>query len=116
MIDVPEGITREELYQKGIYPVLEHRYEKYANGESLNDLATRAEAALRECVFPHLDADAHIAIASHGLCISEMVSALMRLDPEADKSISYQGLLNTAWTRVNIQQKVDFSSRVIVSD
>ncbi|KAJ2925432.1 hypothetical protein H1R20_g11725, partial [Candolleomyces eurysporus] len=105
-IDIPEGTTREELQKKGIYPVYWGRDEKFDGGESLDDLFRRSEEALKEFVFPYLDTDDHIAIASHGLCISELMSVLVKLDPKADQSESYRGLLNTAWTRVQLKRRV----------
>lgn len=97
----------QELYDKGIFPVLSGgRNVKFPEGESLNDLARRAEEAIAECVLPHIQSDSHIVIASHGLCISELVAALLRLDPDARRDISYAGLLNTAWTRVVVTTRV----------
>ncbi|KAJ2914815.1 hypothetical protein MD484_g5614, partial [Candolleomyces efflorescens] len=104
-ISIPEGSTREELEKKGIYPVHWERDGKFDGGESLDDLFHRAEEALKECVFPYLDSDDHIAIASHGLCISELMSVLVKLDPRADQTASYRGLLNTAWTRVQLKRR-----------
>ncbi|KAJ4473119.1 phosphoglycerate mutase [Lentinula aciculospora] len=92
---------------EGIYPVLYHRDEKFPDAESLNDLASRAEAAIAECVIPHLQSEGHthIAMVSHGLCISELVAALLRLDPDSRRDVSYKGLLNTAWTRATVSPK-----------
>ncbi|KAF8888627.1 histidine phosphatase superfamily [Infundibulicybe gibba] len=91
----PENATLEELYKRGIFPVLYGRDEKFPEAESLNDLARRAEEALAECVLPHLEEsftkDVHVVIASHGLCISELIVALLRLDPAARRDISYAG-------------------------
>lgn len=108
VIDTPQGKTLEELFEQGIFPVLKSRDARFPEGESLNDLAHRAESAIVDCVVPHLEAegDVHIAIASHGLCISELVAALLRLDPESRRDISYAGLLNTAWTRAVVSVKV----------
>jgi len=50
----------------------------------------------------------HVALVSHGLCICEMVAALVALDYERrSKGLEvpdreYAGLLNTAWTRATI--------------
>ncbi|KAJ7359263.1 hypothetical protein DFH08DRAFT_952420 [Mycena albidolilacea] len=77
-------------------------FPKVPEGESLNDLAHRAESAIAGCVLPHLAAAEgamHITIFGHGLCIPELVAALFRLDPDSRRDISYAGLLNTAWTR-----------------
>jgi broad specificity phosphatase PhoE len=88
--------------------VLTGRNEKFPEGESLKDLEHRATEAVAECILSHLHEDgAHIAIASHGLCISELVAAVIRLDPELKKrTTSYTGLLNTAWTRVQLTPRV----------
>lgn len=106
VMSIPPDTTREELHAQNIYPVYYGRHEKFPEGESMDDLRDRAVEALRQCVLPHIDDDeAHVAIASHGLCISEMMGALVSLDPEADQTVSYKGLLNTAWTRVHIQRR-----------
>ncbi|KAJ7892773.1 histidine phosphatase superfamily [Mycena olivaceomarginata] len=109
VIETPPNKTFEELYADGIFPVLKGRDEKFPEAESLNDLARRAESAIADCVVPHLAAaaegDIHIAIASHGLCISELIAALLRLDPDSRRDISYAGLLNTAWTRAVVSVK-----------
>jgi len=116
VLDTPEGIPMETLFEQKIFPVLHGRNEKFPGGESLDDLARRAEVAIQECVLPHLPAHTpvsedryqgvHVVLASHGLCIGEMVSALIRLDPEADQKKTYYGLQNTAWTRVDVRVKV----------
>jgi len=112
VLDAPEGIPIETLYEQKIFPVLHGLDEKFPGGESLNDLARRAEVAIQECVWPHLphipvsedqSPGIHVALASHGLCIGQMVSALIRLDPEADQKKTYYGLKNTAWTRMDIR-------------
>ncbi|KAJ7064840.1 phosphoglycerate mutase [Mycena amicta] len=105
----PGNHTLDDLFAQGIFPVLYARDAKFPEGESLDDLARRAEGAIAEFVVPHLPAastgNVHIGIASHGLCISELVSALLRLDPESRRDISYAGLLNTAWTRAVVTVK-----------
>ncbi|KAF9568643.1 phosphoglycerate mutase-like protein [Agrocybe pediades] len=106
IINRPDGVSLEELHKQDIYPVLYGRDQKFPEGESVNDLAARADRAIKDCVLPHLtsgDEEAHIALASHGLCIGELVSALIRLDPEADRNRTYTGLFNTAWTRATVQ-------------
>lgn len=108
VIETPRGYSLTELYEQGIFPVIRTRDGKFPEGESLDDLALRAEKAIAECVVSHLatEGDAHIAIASHGLCISELIAALIRLDPDSRRDISYAGLLNTAWTRAVVKVKV----------
>ena len=58
--------------------------------------------------------DVHVALVSHGLCISELVSALVGLDYERRSKgqevpdRQYAGLRNTAWTRATIELAVGF--------
>ncbi|PPQ87653.1 hypothetical protein CVT25_011491 [Psilocybe cyanescens] len=105
-------VPLELLYEKAIFPVLHDRDAKFPESESLNDLASRAEKGIRECVLPHLQesqfpevahSDIHIAIASHGRCIGELLSALLRLDPEAERDLKFTKLANTAWTRMYVR-------------
>lgn len=114
LLNAKPELSLEEHIAQGIFPVLHHREEKFPEGESVNDLAQRADQAIRELVLPHVWSAAregskgvHIAVASHGLCISELIQALLRQDasgvlPE-DK---YRGLRNTAWTRLTVDIKV----------
>jgi broad specificity phosphatase PhoE len=120
------GLTDQEHFDQQFYPVLTDRDGKFPEGESLNDLARRANQALDELVFPHVykalkdrktstdDDVVNIALVSHGLCISEMVAALVRRDSEVQQNktviigVTYSGLLNTAWTRASIDVPVDF--------
>jgi broad specificity phosphatase PhoE len=109
----PEGIPIETLFEQKVFPVRHRRDEKFPEGESLDDLACRAEVAIQECVLPHLlhapipedqHSGLHVALVSHRACIGEMMLALIRLDPEADQErTQYPGPLNAAWTRVDIR-------------
>jgi len=109
------GLTDEEHWAKGVFPVLDGRKEKFPGGESLDDLRDRAKQAIRELLLPIVrDAvkekkrDVHVAFVSHGLCISEMVATLVSLDYERRSrglevpDRQYAGLMNTAWTRATI--------------
>jgi len=101
-----KDLTREQLCERGIFPFLLDRDDRFPEGESMNDLQARAELAINDIVLPYVKEEAfsgediHIAIVSHGLCISELVSALMRLDHFKAGGGDWTGLLNTAWTRV----------------
>ncbi|KAL5519845.1 hypothetical protein ACEPAG_1505 [Sanghuangporus baumii] len=106
-----ENLSREEQYARGIYPVIYNRKDKLPDGESLNDLQARAERAMEEIVMPHVwnaaktGEKAHIAIVSHGLCVSELIAALVRKDRDVQARAQggkWTGLMNTAWTRVTI--------------
>ena len=56
--------------------------------------------------------DVHVALVSHGLCISELVAALVGLDYERRSKgqevpdRQYAGLMNTTWTRTTIDPAV----------
>ena len=107
-----KGKTLEQMYAEGIFTVPETRSDKFPEGESRDDVATRAERGLQEWVMPFVWKAArsgtwgeHIAVVSHGLCISELVAALMRKNAESAPQREYVGLLNTAWTRVVITVK-----------
>ncbi|OBZ71592.1 hypothetical protein A0H81_08444 [Grifola frondosa] len=106
-------LTLEDHFAQGLYPVLHDRSQRFPEGESLNDLADRAKAAIEELVMPHVLRAAregmkgiHIAVVSHGLCISELVPALLLKDASGvHPENKYRGLLNTAWTRVTVDVK-----------
>ncbi|CAG8688661.1 1619_t:CDS:2, partial [Acaulospora colombiana] len=90
--------TEEEVYYT-IY----NRHEKFPDGESLDDLADRAEKALDQTVWSHVQEalksggheNIHIVVVSHGLAISELVAASL-------SGKSYSGLVNTGWTQLQI--------------
>lgn len=106
------GLTLEQHYEQGVYPVLHGRSEKFPEGESLDDLTTRADKAAEEIMMPHIQAaiksgerGVHVAIVSHGLCISQLIPALLRRGARGDPGRHYKGLLNTAWSRVTVELK-----------
>ncbi|KAF8442827.1 histidine phosphatase superfamily [Boletus edulis BED1] len=103
----------DDHFRDGQYPVLFERHEKFPDGESLDDVAVRAERFIRDHVLkPHLSRaisgveDIHVAVVSHGLCISELVPALLKRSVGGSPAKDYRGLQNTAWTRVTVQPKV----------
>ena len=137
-----------ETQEGEVYVTIRNRHDKFPGGESLDDLARRAEAAVDALLWPHLDdarayydarnADAntsagagagavngdgededgegegeeqlgyHVVVVSHGLCISELVAAVLRrsADPAAGVGIRFRGLVNTGWTRLQIRPLV----------
>ncbi|THH20081.1 hypothetical protein EW146_g1183 [Bondarzewia mesenterica] len=104
-----EGLSLEDHYARGIYPVLHKDHEKFPGAESLHDLAERAKQAIRELVLPLVWRAAnegkkgvHIAVVSHGLCISRLIAELLKNDADGPDNGDYRGLLNTAWTRVAV--------------
>lgn len=109
------GLSDEEHWAKGIFPIPSGRKAKFPEGESLDDLRARAGQAFKELVVPIIRdvvkekrENVHVALASHGLCISELVAVVVSMDHERrSKGLEvpdrqYAGLLNTAWTRVTI--------------
>lgn len=115
--------TLEEHFADGRYPVLYERTQKFPGGESLDDLAARADEAVRQLLLHHIlqaarigSQDDHIALVSHGLCISEMVAALVKRNHEGTPDTSYRGLRNTAWARVTVQVKGERAGEVVCID
>ena len=108
------GLSLEEHFAKGIWPVLHGRSQKFPGGESLDDLGARATKAIHELVMPHIwqtaregKAGVNIALASHGLCISELIPALLVKDESGHHpGDKYKGLYNTAWTRLTVEVQV----------
>ena len=106
----------DDHFRDGQYPVLFDRNERFPNGESLNDLAVRAERSIDDLVLkPYLSRaissgaeDVHVAVVSHGLCIGELIPALLKRNDGGLPTRDYTGLQNTAWTRLTVQVKVMF--------
>lgn len=103
------GLTLDEHFEKGIYPALRGRLERFPGGESLDDLAKRARQALNQLLLPYIweeSDEAHMVIVSHGLFLSELISALVQrcttgnATSESIKSRNFRGMKNTAWTKV----------------
>lgn len=104
------ALSLEEHHAKGLYPIHHERWQKFPEGESLDDLAQRARRAVEEVVMPHIweaiqgkKTGAHVAIASHGLLIAEMIPTLLKKGVTSTGTCeNYKGMLNTAWTRVTV--------------
>lgn len=112
-------INLEEEMAKGVYPMLYRNDEKFPEGESIDELAQRANRANSALVLPHVWQAAkegktgiHIAVVSHGLCISQMISELLKMSAKQDER-DYRGLLNTAWTRLVIDIEVRTHGQMI---
>ncbi|KIM25784.1 hypothetical protein M408DRAFT_204117 [Serendipita vermifera MAFF 305830] len=123
----PDSSPNAKSEAEQVYYTIHTRHGKFEDGESLDDLARRAEEAIDTTVWPHVvealrprksaaanDAgerpeDAHIVLVSHGLAISELAAALLRRSPPGAESSphtrnprSLRGLPNTGWTQVCI--------------
>lgn len=112
--DQTPSLSLEEHFARGIWPVLHERSQKFPEGESVDDLYARAAKAIDELVMPHLwhavregKSGVHVALASHGLCIGEMIPALLVKDESGvHPGDKYRGLQNTAWTRLTVEVEV----------
>lgn len=103
----------EDHFRDRQYPILFDRTQRFPNGESSNDVAARAERAINDLVLkPYLPRaisgsnDVHVAVVSHGVCISELIPVLLKRDNGGVPPSNYRHLLNTAWTRITVQVKV----------
>ncbi|KAF9464222.1 phosphoglycerate mutase [Collybia nuda] len=105
------ALSLAEHFARGEYPWLQSRTERFPEGESLEDVARRAEDAVEEIVLPYVwnvvkdeTEGVHIAIVSHGLFIREAIAALMRKTGhiEGVNPQDYRGLQNTGYIKVTI--------------
>ncbi|KIY45645.1 phosphoglycerate mutase-like protein, partial [Fistulina hepatica ATCC 64428] len=111
------------------------RSQRFPGGESLAEVAQRAEKALDDILLPLLDRqyghssgksanrtssapcqDRHIAVVSHGIFIRELVTAFLRRDTTGRVHPHVHCALgNTGWMRVRVE-KVEGSLRVDVTE
>ena len=111
-------ITLSVHYAQGKFPAIYTRTEKFPGGESLEDMAKRADNVIDEVLFPYVwqefkgAAPMTVAIVSHGLFIAELVARLVkRGDVDLDNTLQVEarnlrGLKNTAFTKVQVTFKV----------
>ncbi|KAH7101953.1 phosphoglycerate mutase-like protein [Auriculariales sp. MPI-PUGE-AT-0066] len=105
-----------------VYHVPTGRDDLFPGGESLNLLRQRA---IKQVLEPHLlpliwaargkdEADGGAVVcASHGLCISELCSAIVDRDPDIPKGkYAFAGLHNTAWHAIRVGVKGESSGTV----
>jgi broad specificity phosphatase PhoE len=120
------GLTLEEHYAKGLYPPPRGSSTKFPGGESRDELAARAQRAIRELMLPldihktNEDGDGrrgeqeiNVAIVSHGLTIRQLVRALLlaaeKPDTKQINGLGRQFLQNTGWARISVTtQPVSF--------
>lgn len=109
------GLSLADHYSKGKFPAVYSRHDKFPEGESLDDLAQRADTVINDILFPHLleekegDITRTIAIVSHGLFIGELLAAILRRNHDRDATFNNHhswGMKNTAWTKVAVTLKV----------
>ncbi|KAH9041835.1 phosphoglycerate mutase [Lactarius hengduanensis] len=102
------ALTFQENAAMGAYPDCYSDDDRFPEGESLKDVAKRGKIALTKFVLPHVWQAAkegktgiHVAIVSHGLCISELISELLEMGANRSRR-DIHNLSNTGWTRVVI--------------
>ena len=111
------GLTLQEHFAQGLYPLIRERHLKFPGGESRNDVADRANQAIDELLMPYVQhafnmglAESHIAVVSHGRFIREITDALLRRDAwTSANSEIYRGvkhLQNTGWARLVVATTV----------
>ncbi|KAH9042229.1 phosphoglycerate mutase-like protein [Lactarius pseudohatsudake] len=105
---VYSGLNWEEHAARGVYLGWYSDDDRFPEGESIKDLAERARKGLEKFVLPHVWRAAeegktgiHIAVVSHGLCITELVSELLKKSAEEVRK-PQANLLNTGWIRVAV--------------
>ncbi|KAF7314290.1 hypothetical protein MKEN_00901600 [Mycena kentingensis (nom. inval.)] len=113
------SLTLTEQCERGVYPSLVGRQEKFPDGESMDDVLARADKAWEQLLWPYVqeatekDSQVHVAVVSHGLFIKETLRALAKYDSELDLSVpDGQWLRNTGWARVVIRAKDSASWQV----
>ena len=104
--------TFEEHAARGVYPAWYDDDDRFPGGESIKDLGERAKSALEKLVLPHVwqaakegKTGTHLAVVSHGLCVGELISELLKMNAEQGRKFESH-LKNTAWTRVVIDIEV----------
>jgi len=108
------GLAMDEHYKRGVYPALQSRLEKFPGGESLNEVAERAEEVIDHILGPYIWDETcdkvHIVIVSHGIFLAELIAALVqRQNTQRTSKVQprdFRGMRNTAWTKVRVTDQV----------
>jgi broad specificity phosphatase PhoE len=101
-------LTLEDHFEKGAYPALHGGSERFPGGESLDDLAERAEKVIDEILTSYMQEDheeAYVAVVSHGTFLSELIAALVKRDTSLKVTVQardFRGMRNTGWTKVAV--------------
>lgn len=110
-----QGLSLADHYSNDKFPPLYARYDKYPGGESLDDVAQRADGVINDVLIPHIlqekeqEAQHTVAIVSHGLFIVELLAAIIRKDRECSARFDtyhFRGMRNTSWTAIEVELKV----------
>ena len=97
------------------YEPLVGRSSRFPEGESLEDVAARADRFIDERIISLVDSsigklagEVAIFIVAHGIVISELIGAIVSRDTRKvpAPSETWRGLRNTAWTRLEVGLEV----------
>ena len=112
------NLTLALHYAHGKFPVIYTRTERFPGGESLDEVAERADSTIDEVLLPYVQKEAEgaapttIAIVSHGLFIAELVARLVKRNSAYQDGLFrvdarlLRGLKNTAYTKVQVTSNV----------
>ncbi|EKM79474.1 hypothetical protein AGABI1DRAFT_120868 [Agaricus bisporus var. burnettii JB137-S8] len=110
-------LALEDHFEINSYPALHGRSERFPGGESLDDLAERAERVIDEILTPYIIREDHeetyVAVASHGTFLSELIAALVRRDASLKAAVQardFRGMRNTGWSNVVVKRDVSQAS------
>ncbi|KAG6812560.1 hypothetical protein H0H92_002212 [Tricholoma furcatifolium] len=103
-------LSFDEHIARGIFIPAHNRSKKYPDGESLNDVAARADTVVRDIILPYVQRaaadsieDVHVAIVSHGIFISELITSLASQAGQKIQPNQFRGMKNTGWTLVAVK-------------
>ena len=116
-------LSLEEHYAQGLFPIHHERWQKFPGGESLDDLQKRAKEAVNEIIMPYIKAmvegcprRVHLAVASHGLLIAEMIPILLELSTRpVGEGPAYRRMKNSGWARITIELDVSLSTHSVTT-
>ncbi|KDR82847.1 hypothetical protein GALMADRAFT_238451 [Galerina marginata CBS 339.88] len=113
MVKKEKNLSIRQHFAVGKFPVLHTRNGCFPGGESLDDMAQRADDVFDKLLSLHVlqeneDGQARVvAVFSHGLFIAELVAAIIRRD-QGTVTVdvrNLRGMSNTAWTRLEVTAK-----------
>ncbi|GLB38344.1 putative phosphoglycerate mutase-like protein [Lyophyllum shimeji] len=116
------GLSLAEHIAKGKYPATHKRSQRFPDGESLDDVARRADQVVRDILLPYVSKAVeegthgiHVVVVSHGIFIGELIASLLRLGGGKTET-SYRGLRNTGRVLVTVTAKRDTEERSADTD
>ncbi|KAG6900052.1 hypothetical protein C0993_003683 [Termitomyces sp. T159_Od127] len=103
-------LSFEEHVSQGIFIPPLNRSDRYPDGESLDDVAKRADIVVENIILPNVKKatregvqNMHIAFVSHGIFIAELIASLAARGGSRPQPNQFRGLRNTGWTLVIVK-------------